>query len=81
MLKVGTKAPDFTLADQEGQEISLVNFRGKKVVLYFYPKDNKKRVLACWLKLFFTSKSYSFSTTAYNNDLVGHCLYPNRGLL
>jgi len=40
MLTVGTKAPDFTLADQEGKEISLNDFKGKKVVLYFYPKDN-----------------------------------------
>ncbi len=40
MLEVGTKAPDFTLKNQEGNEISLVDYRGKKVVLYFYPKDN-----------------------------------------
>ncbi len=40
MLEVGMKAPDFTLADKEGNEISLSRFLGKKVVLYFYPKDN-----------------------------------------
>ena len=40
MLEVGTKAPDFTLMNQKGEEISLSQFRGKKVVLYFYPKDN-----------------------------------------
>ncbi|MBR5269211.1 MAG: thioredoxin-dependent thiol peroxidase [Anaerotignum sp.] len=40
MLEVGTKAPDFTLADKNGETISLSDFRGKKVVLYFYPKDN-----------------------------------------
>ena len=40
MLEVGTKAPDFTLPDQNGQPVSLSDFRGKKVVLYFYPKDN-----------------------------------------
>lgn len=40
MLEVGTKAPDFTLKNQEGKDVSLVDFRGKKVVLYFYPKDN-----------------------------------------
>lgn len=40
MLEVGTKAPDFTLKNQEGNDISLVDYRGKKVVLYFYPKDN-----------------------------------------
>ena len=40
MLKVGDKAPDFTLADKNGNEVSLSDFIGKKVVLYFYPKDN-----------------------------------------
>ena len=40
MLQIGTKAPDFTLADKDGTEISLSDFVGKKVVLYFYPKDN-----------------------------------------
>ncbi len=40
MLEVGTKAPDFTLKNQEDQEISLSQFAGKRVVLYFYPRDN-----------------------------------------
>ena len=40
MLKVGDKAPDFTLKDNNGNPVSLSDFRGKKVVLYFYPKDN-----------------------------------------
>ena len=40
MLEVGMKAPDFTLHDQNGQLIRLSDFLGKKVVLYFYPKDN-----------------------------------------
>ena len=40
MLETGTKAPDFTLADNEGNKVSLSDFLGKKVVLYFYPKDN-----------------------------------------
>jgi len=40
MLEVGTKAPDFTLSDKDGVPVSLSDFRGKKVVLYFYPKDN-----------------------------------------
>lgn len=39
-LKQGDKAPEFTSKDQHGNTISLSNFRGKKVVLYFYPKDN-----------------------------------------
>ena len=40
MLTVGTKAPDFTLNDQHGTEVRLSDFLGKKVVLYFYPKDS-----------------------------------------
>ncbi len=40
MLESGTKAPDFTLSDQNGTEHSLKDFQGKKIVLYFYPKDN-----------------------------------------
>lgn len=40
MLEIGMKAPDFTLADGEGGEVSLSSFLGRKVVLYFYPKDN-----------------------------------------
>jgi peroxiredoxin Q/BCP len=39
MPEVGTKAPDFTLKSQEGKPVSLDQFRGKWVVLYFYPKD------------------------------------------
>ena len=39
MLTIGTKAPDFTLQDQNGQARSLSEFRGQKVVLYFYSKD------------------------------------------
>ena len=40
MLEVGRKAPDFTLADKDGKMVSLSDFAGKRVVLYFYPKDN-----------------------------------------
>ncbi|OUQ24363.1 peroxiredoxin [Flavonifractor sp. An135] len=40
MLEIGTKAPDFTLPDQDGNPVSLSDFRGKTVVLYFYPRDN-----------------------------------------
>ena len=39
MLNVGTKAPDFSLQDQNGNERSLSEFRGQKVILYFYSKD------------------------------------------
>ena len=40
MLEVGMKAPQFTLPDKNGNMVSLSDFLGKKVVLYFYPKDN-----------------------------------------
>lgn len=40
MLEVGTQAPDFTLPDQDGRSRSLSEWRGRKVILYFYPKDN-----------------------------------------
>ncbi|MDD6570993.1 MAG: thioredoxin-dependent thiol peroxidase [Thermoflexaceae bacterium] len=40
MLEVGTKAPDFELPDQNGGMHKLSDYRGKKVILYFYPKDN-----------------------------------------
>ena len=40
MLEIGIKAPDFTLPDQNGNMHSLSEYRGKKVILYFYPKDN-----------------------------------------
>jgi thioredoxin-dependent peroxiredoxin len=40
MLEAGVKAPDFTLKNQRGEEVSLSDFKGQKVVVYFYPKDN-----------------------------------------
>lgn len=39
-LKVGQTAPDFTLESGEGQKVKLSEFKGKRVVLYFYPRDN-----------------------------------------
>ena len=40
MLEIGMNAPEFTLPDKDGNPVSLSDFRGRKVVLYFYPKDN-----------------------------------------
>lgn len=40
MLEIGTKAPAFTLPDKDGSLVSLSDFAGRKVVLYFYPRDN-----------------------------------------
>ncbi len=40
LLAVGDKAPDFKTKDQDGETVSLKDFRGRKVVLYFYPKDD-----------------------------------------
>ena len=40
MIEVGSLAPDFTLFDKDGNAVSLSDFRGQRVVLYFYPKDN-----------------------------------------
>jgi peroxiredoxin Q/BCP len=39
MLKIGARAPDFSGADQNGKTVRLADFKGSKVVLYFYPKD------------------------------------------
>ena len=38
MLKIGEKAPDFTLPDQDENSVSLTDFKGKKVILWFFPK-------------------------------------------
>jgi peroxiredoxin Q/BCP len=40
MLKTGEKAPDFVLPSDEGEEVSLENFKGKRVLIFFYPKAN-----------------------------------------
>ena len=40
VLQIGDKAPDFTLKDAFEKEISLSDFKGKRVIIYFYPKDN-----------------------------------------
>ena len=40
MLTIGEKAPDFVLPSDEGEEVSLENFKGKRVLIFFYPKAN-----------------------------------------
>jgi peroxiredoxin Q/BCP len=40
IIKAGTKAPDFSVPDQDGKMVSLKDYKGKKVILYFYPKDD-----------------------------------------
>ena len=40
MIQQGMKAPDFTLQDKDGNQVSLSQFLGRKVILYFYPRDN-----------------------------------------
>lgn len=40
MLQIGSEAPGFTLKDKDGNDVSLADYRGKKVVVYFYPRDN-----------------------------------------
>jgi peroxiredoxin Q/BCP len=40
MLKIGEKAPDFVLPSDEGEEVSLENFKEKRVLIFFYPKAN-----------------------------------------
>ena len=52
MLKIGDKAPDFKGIDQDGKEITLNDYKGKKLVLYFYPKDNTPGCTAeaCYLR-------------------------------
>jgi peroxiredoxin Q/BCP len=62
-LKVGDLAPDFTANNQNNQSVSLSDFRGKKVILYFYPKDNTPgcNAEACSFRdnyQFFTGKGY-----------------------
>jgi peroxiredoxin Q/BCP len=40
MLKEGDKAPDFTTTDQDGNQVKLSDYKGQRVVLFFYPKDD-----------------------------------------
>lgn len=51
MLEKGIKAPDFMLEDKDGNKVSLSSFLGKKVVLYFYPKDPYARMYPAGLRV------------------------------
>jgi thioredoxin-dependent peroxiredoxin len=42
LIEEGTKAPDFTLPDQDGREVSLADFAGRTLVLYFYPRADTR---------------------------------------
>ena len=67
MLEIGMKAPDFTLKNKEGKEVSLSDYLGKRVVLYFYPKDNTS---GCTKQACAFANAYSeFSTL--NTEVIG----------
>jgi peroxiredoxin Q/BCP len=72
-LHIGDKAPDFTSVDQNGESISLGNFIGKKVVLYFYPKDDTPgcTAQACNLRDNYSSLSgKGFQVIGVSNDSI-----------
>ena len=72
-LQPGDKAPDFTSVDQNGESISLANFIGKKVVLYFYPKDDTPgcTAQACNLRDNYSSLSgKGFQVIGVSNDTI-----------
>lgn len=73
MLNVGTKAPDFTLQDANGDTVSLSDFLGKKVVVYFYPKDNTPgctRQACAYADNFETFKSSNVVVIGISKDSV-----------
>ena len=72
-LKIGDPAPDFSTTDQDGQIVNLSDFAGKKIVLYFYPKDNTPGCTAesCNLRdnySLFTSKGYEILGVSSDNE-------------
>ena len=73
MLEIGTKAPNFTLKDKDGKEVSLSDFLGKKVVLYFYPKDNTPgctRQACAFAGAYEEFKSKNFEVIGISKDSV-----------
>ena len=70
MIEVGKKAPAISLPDAEGTKRTLKEFLGKKVVLYFYPKDNSK---TCTLEaIYFTEKLKQFEKISYGIKRTTH---------
>lgn len=73
MLKKGMKAPDFTLQDKDGKTVSLSDFAGKKVVVYFYPKDNTPgctRQAAAFAENYGTFKNLGAEVIGISKDSV-----------
>lgn len=73
MLSIGTKAPEFALPNQEGQEIRLADFRGQKVLLYFYPRDNTpgcSRQAQAFAQVFSSLKAQGVAVLGISKDTV-----------
>ena len=66
-LEVGSKAPDFSCAADGDRQMSLADYAGKKLVIYFYPKDNTPGCTAEAIE--FTSQAGAFAAT--NTEIVG----------
>ena len=82
MLKVGDKAPVFTLQDRTGENVSLSDFWGKKVVIYFYPKDNTPgctRQACAFAQHFDKFKEKNISVIGISKDSVeSHIKFANK---
>lgn len=73
-LKEGDKAPTFTAPDQNGKKVSLVDFKGKKLVLYFYPEDDTPTctIQACNLRdNYALLKQHGFEVVGVSPDEAG----------
>lgn len=82
MLKIGDKAPVFTLQDRTGENVSLSDFWGKKVVIYFYPKDNTPgctRQACAFAQHFDKFKEKNVSVIGISKDSVeSHIKFANK---
>ncbi len=73
MLDAGLKAPDFTLQDKDGNEISLSDFAGQKVVVYFYPRDNTPgctRQACAFASAYNVFKQHNISVIGISKDSI-----------